>query len=248
MSAMPKTAQERIVAPAAAKGAVAPRVVVQPAALPTPSSYMSSRSLDVIPLVIPRSRMGACCHMRPMDPWPHAVVQIGTSPITSERDGQMVSEAQSGFRTRKCVFSVARVEMSGHESEACQRGPRPNPRSRLDPTRPPPGAARVRCHWRVLLTYDPTGRPGPPRAPAATRALGLVSREIRFDLLNYALGSPCQPATTSPATHRAHDRASPSSPVATCGWPRYTPPRTRYTYMHVAGVTRQNSIAEQSTP
>jgi hypothetical protein len=208
---MPKTAQERIVAPAAAKGAVAPRVVVQPAALPTPSSYMSLRSLDVIPLVIPRSRMGACCHMRPMDPWPHAVVQIGTSPITSERDGQMVSEAQSGFRTRKCVLPEREMSASSvHESEACQRGPRPTPRSRLDPTRPPPGAARVRCHWRVLLTVrpDPGTRPGPPAPPPATaRRLGLCRatprREIRFDLLNYVLGSPCQPATTSPAIHRA---------------------------------------------
>lgn len=102
----------------------------------------------------------------------------------------------------------------------------------------------------ACFTYIRPDRPARPATarPAATRALGLVSREIRFDLLNYALGSPCQPATTSPAIHRAHDRASPSSPVATCGWPRYTPPRTRYTYMHVAGVTRQNSIAEQSTP
>ena len=125
-----------------------------------------------------------------------------------------------GVRSTKWVsyakMCVARVEMSGHEeSEACQRGPRPTPRSRLDPTRPPPGAAHVRCHWRVLpyIRPDPV-TPGPARPTAGDRArtvawlLGLRGRatpsgEIRFDLLNYALGSPCQPATTSPAIHRA---------------------------------------------
>ena len=181
---MPKTAQERVVAPAAAKRAVAPRVVVQRAALPTPSSYMSSRSLDVIP----RSRMGACCHMRPMDPWPHAVVQIGTSPITSERDGHMVSEAQRGFRYAK--MCVARVEMcnvsmnvTSHRLtgvEACQRGPRPTPRSRLDPTEPPPGAARVRCHLACFTYIRPDRGPGPTTAGAtAPRALPPTPPSVR---------------------------------------------------------------------
>jgi hypothetical protein len=124
--------------------------------------------------------------------------------------------------------------------------PRARASTRPDPRPAPHVYAAIGVFY--LHTTRPAAGPARHRAGGATRALGLVSREIRFDLLNYALGSPCQPATTSPATHRAHDRASPSSPVATCGWPRYTPPRTRYTYMHVAGVTRQNSIAEQSTP
>jgi len=195
---MPKTAQERVVAPAAAKGAVAPRVVVPRAALPTPSSYMSSRSLDVIPLVIPRSRMGACCHMRPMDPWPHAVVQIGTSPITSERDGHMVSEAQSGFRTRKCVLPESkRSKRTGvrhtprHAPARGQRGPRPipalAPRARPDrtPALPPPGAARVRCHlacfsyllnlYSLTTLLRPDRGPGPATAPLRPR-LPVVAR------------------------------------------------------------------------
>ena len=121
-------------------------------------------------------------------------------------------------------------------------------------------ARRRTCTLPLACFTYRTTRPGDPARPATAGDRALAARvprsgsrhtprrEIRFDLLNYALGSPCQPATTSPAIHRAHDRASPSSPVATCGWPRYTPPRTRYTYMHVAGVTRQNSIAEQSTP
>ena len=211
---MPKTAQERVVAPAAAKGAVAPRVVVPRAALPTPSSYMSSRSLDVIPLRDPPESHGRML--------PHAT--HGPMATCSGTDRHITDHVRErwtdGVRSTKWVsyakMCVARVEMSGHEeSEACQRGPRPTPRSRLDPTRPPPGAAHVRCHWRVLpyIRPDPV-TPGPARPTAGDRArtvawlLGLRGRatpsgEIRFDLLNYALGSPCQPATTSPAIHRA---------------------------------------------
>ena len=59
-------------------------------------------------------------------------VQIGTSPITSERDGQMVSEAQSGFRTRKCVLP----ELKCHESAVRHVAARAAANPALAPTRP----------------------------------------------------------------------------------------------------------------
>ena len=176
---MPKTAQERVVAPAAAKGAVAPRVVVPRAALPTPSSYMSSRSLDVIPLVIPRSRMGACCHMRPMDPWPHAVVQIGTSPITSERDGQMVSEEQSGFRTRKCVLPeremlrVLRPRVRGMSTRAAAN-PALAPRPDQTPARRRTCTLPLAC-FTYELTCELTVRPDPGSPKQHCRTVNAVT-------------------------------------------------------------------------